>query len=77
MLTASPYTPFALFDGGTLGSPFGGAGERSETERGAQLRLTRCLPGLTAVRLAPPVGELSAKLTERATARRSVNGEGS
>src|SRR5699024_2369598 len=25
---------FAGFDGGTLGSPFGGAGERSETERG-------------------------------------------
>ena len=24
MLTASPYTPFALIDGGTLGSPFGG-----------------------------------------------------
>ena len=82
MLTASPYTPFAGFDGGTLGSPFGGtnsdrcqrqkqgavsgaalrflqasslmrrkkrlsargAGERSETERGAQLRLTRRLP---------------------------------
>ena len=34
MLTASPYTPFAGFDGGPLGSPFGGAGERSETERG-------------------------------------------
>ena len=44
LLTASPYTPFAGFDGGTLGSPFGGAGERSETERGAQLRLTRRLP---------------------------------
>ena len=33
LLTASPYTLFAGFDGGTLGSPFGGAGERSETER--------------------------------------------
>ena len=27
LLTASPYTPFALIDGGTLGSHFGGAGE--------------------------------------------------
>ena len=28
LLTASPYTPFAGFDGGTLGSPvYGGAGE--------------------------------------------------
>ena len=39
LLTASPYTPFAGFDGGTLGSPFGGAGERSETERGAAHKL--------------------------------------
>ena len=31
----------------------------------SQLRLTRRSPGLTAVHLAPPVGELSAKLTER------------
>ena len=34
LLTASPYHSFAGFDGGTLGSPCGGAGERSETERG-------------------------------------------
>src|SRR5699024_6341969 len=40
-----------------------------------RLCLTTRLPGLTAVRLAPPVGELSAKLTERATGRRNVNGE--
>ena len=57
---ALPYHSFAGFDGGTLGSPFGGAGERSETERGAQrLRLTTRLPGLTAVHLAPPSGELA------------------
>ena len=31
---ALPYHSFAGFDGGTLGSPCGGAGERSETERG-------------------------------------------
>ena len=33
LLTTSPYHSFAGFDGGTLGSPCGGAVERSETER--------------------------------------------
>ena len=36
------------------------------------MRLTTACPAPTGVLLAPPVGELSAKLTERATGRRSV-----
>ena len=38
-----------------------------------QVCLTTTCPAPTGVLLAPPVGELSAKLTERAPARRSVN----
>ena len=64
-------------------SPEGGAkrtavkpGERVVRQSRREVRLTTTWPTPTGVLLAPPVGELSAKLTERATGRRSVNGEG-
>ena len=64
--------------GGAKSTPVG-AGQVVVRQTCSQLRLTRCSPGLTAVRLAPPVGELArrpqggetergtqAQLTERA-----------
>src|SRR5699024_1271646 len=64
-------------------SPEGGAkcttvkpGERVVRQSRREVRLTTTCPTPTGVLLAPPVGELSAKLTERATGRRNVNGEG-
>src|SRR5699024_10935111 len=60
-------------------SPEGGAkcttvkpGKRRVRRSGEQVCLTTAWPTPTGVLLAPPVGELSAKLTERATGRRSV-----
>src|SRR5699024_80085 len=60
-------------------SPEGGAkrtavkpGKRRVRRSCEQVCLTTTGPAPTGVRLAPPVGELSAKLTERATGRRSV-----
>ena len=64
--------------GGAKNTPVG-AGQVVVRQTCSQLRLTRCSPGLTAVRLAPPAGELArrpqggetergtqAQLTERA-----------
>ena len=60
-------------------SPAGGAkrtavkpGEQRVRRSCEQVCLTTTCPAPTGVLLAPPVGELSAKLTERATGRRSV-----
>src|SRR5699024_3501124 len=60
-------------------SPEGGAkrtavkpGKRVVRQSRREVRLTTTWPAPTGVLLAPPVGELSAKLTERATGRRSV-----
>src|SRR5699024_647719 len=65
---------------GRLGRPpEGGAkcttvkpGKRVVRQSRREVRLTTACPAPTGVLLAPPVGELSAKLTERATGRRSV-----
>ena len=50
--------------GGGKSTPVG-VGQVVVRQTCSQLRLTTRSPGLTAVHLAPPVGELSAKLTER------------
>ena len=56
--------------GGAKSTPVGG-GQVVVRQTCSQLRLTRCSPGLTAVRLAPPVGELARRPqggeTERGT----------
>ena len=46
--------------GGAKSTPVG-AGQVVVRQTCSQLRLTRCSPGLTAVRLAPPSGELASE----------------